>query len=139
MKKRSILTVILALAISVLALTACGKSEFSGNWEGEKKMTITAENASQNDYFMSGTLTVADGEQVVISANLTKGSVRVELIGVPEGQSIDSVPEMDGEPIMKADLKATDGASGTVPAGEYRVKTTCLEKATGTVLVEAKK
>ena len=139
MKKRSILTVILALAISVLALTACGKSEFSGNWEGEKKMTITAENASQNDYFMSGTLTVADGEQVVISANLTKGSVRVELIGVPEGQSIDSVPEMDGEPIMKADLKNKDGASGTVPAGDYMVKATCLEKATGTVLIEVKK
>ena len=139
MKRNHILTVILVLAISALALTACGKSEFSGNWEGEKKMTVTAVNASPNDYFMSGTLTVADGEQVAISANLTKGSVRVELIGVPAEQSIDSVPEMDGEPIMKADLKATDGASGTVPAGEYMVKATCLEKATGTVVIEAKK
>ncbi len=139
MKRNHILTVVLMLAISVLALTACGKSEFSGDWESEKKMTITAKNASEDGYFMTGTLTVAEGEQISISGDLKKGSIRVELIGAPAEQSIDSLPEMDGEPVMKADIKAADGASGTVPAGDYMVKATCLDKATGTVLIEVKK
>ena len=47
MKRNKILTAIIALMISALALTACGKSEFSGNWEGEKKMSITAEKAAK--------------------------------------------------------------------------------------------
>ena len=50
MKRNKILTVIIALVISALALTACGKSEFSGNWEGEKKMSITAEKAAKGDF-----------------------------------------------------------------------------------------
>ena len=106
MKRNKILTAIIALMISALALTACGKSEF---------------------------------EQIAIDANLTKGSIRVELLGAPAEQSADSLPVINEEPIMKADLKNKDGASGTVPAGDYMVKATCLEKATGTVLIEVKK
>ena len=61
MKRNKILTAIIALMISALALTACGKSEFSGNWEGEKKMSITAEKAAKGDFFMSGSLHVEEG------------------------------------------------------------------------------
>lgn len=139
MKRNKILTAIIALMISALALTACGKSEFSGNWEGEKKMSITAEKAAKGDFFMSGSLHVEEGEQIAIDANLTKGSIRVELLGAPAEQSADSLPVINEEPIMKADLKNKDGASGTVPAGDYMVKATCLEKATGTVMIEVKK
>ena len=63
----------------------------------------------------------------------------MELLGAPAEQSADSLPVINEEPIMKADLKNKDGASGTVPAGDYMVKATCLEKATGTVLIEVKK
>ena len=133
--KRTVFILLLAL----LMLAACGKSEFSGNWEGEKKMSITAEKAAKGDFFMSGSLHVEEGEQIAIDANLTKGSIRVELLGAPAEQSADSLPVINEEPIMKADLKNKDGASGTVPAGDYMVKATCLEKATGTVMIEVKK
>ena len=43
-------------------------------------MTITAQNADKDAFFMVGSLDVADGEQIDISANLTKGSVRVEIV-----------------------------------------------------------
>ena len=136
MKRMTSFTMIIALVLSMLVLTACGKSEFGLSENTEKKMTITAENADKDALFMVGSLEVADGEQIAITSNLTKGSVRVEIIGTPEEQSIDQIPDMNAEATLTADLKGTDSVSGTVEAGTYMLKATCLEKATGTVLVE---
>ena len=131
----------LAFILSILllaALTACGRSEFGPSENTEKKMTITAENAARDAFFMSGSLEVAAGEQIVITSDLAKGSIRVEIIEVPGEQSADKLPEMDGEAIITADLDSTESASGTVAAGWYMVKATCLERATGTVRIEVK-
>ena len=136
MKRMTSFTMIIALVLSMLVLTACGKSEFGLSENTEKKMTITAENADKDAFFMVGSLEVADGEQIAITSNLTKGSVRVEIVGTPEEQSIDQIPDMNAEATLTADLKSTDSVSGTVEAGTYMLKATCLEKATGTVLVE---
>ena len=136
MKRMTSFTMIIALVLSMLVLTACGKSEFGLSENTEKKMTITAENADKDAFFMVGSLEVADGEQIAITSNLTKGSVRVEIIGMPAEQSIDQIPDMNAEATLAADLKGTDSVSGTVEAGTYMLKATCLEKATGTVLVE---
>ena len=136
MKRMTSFTMIIALVLSMLVLTACGKSEFGLSENTEKKMTITAENADKDAFFMVGSLEVADGEQIAITSNLTKGSVRVEIVGTPEEQSIDQIPDMNAEATLAADLKSTDSVSGTVAAGTYMLKATCLEKATGTVLVE---
>ena len=136
MKRMTSFTMIIALVLSMLVLTACGKSEFGVSENTEKKMTITAENADKDAFFMVGSLEVADGEQIAITSNLTKGSVRVEIVGTPEEQSIDQIPDMNAEATLAADLKGTDSVSGTVEAGTYMLKATCLEKATGTVLVE---
>ena len=136
MKRMTSFTMIIALVLSMLVLTACGKSEFGLSENTEKKMTITAENADKDAFFMVGSLEVADGEQIAITSNLTKGSVRVEIVGTPEEQSIDQIPDMNAEATLTADLKSTDSVSGTVETGTYMLKATCLEKATGTVLVE---
>ena len=136
MKRMTSFTMIIALVLSMLVLTACGKSEFGLSENTEKKMTITAENADKDAFFMVGSLEVADGEQIAITSGLTKGSVRVEIVGTPEEQSIDQIPDMNAEATLTADLKGTDSVSGTVEAGTYMLKATCLEKATGTVLVE---
>ena len=136
MKRMTSFTMIIALVLSMLVLTACGKSEFGLSENTEKKMTITAENADKDAFFMVGSLEVADGEQIAITSSLTTGSVRVEIVGTPEEQSIDQIPDMNAEATLTADLKSTDSVSGTVAAGTYMLKATCLEKATGTVLVE---
>lgn len=136
MKRMTSFTMIIALVLSMLVLTACGKSEFGLSENTEKKMTITAENADKDSFFMVGSLEVADGEQIAITSNLTKGSVRVEIIGMPAEQSIDQIPDLNVEPTITSNLKSTDSVSGTVEAGTYMLKATCLEKATGTVLVE---
>ena len=136
MKRMTSFTMIIALVLSMLVLTACGKSEFGLSENTEKKMTITAENADKDALFMVGSLEVADGEQICITSGLTKGSVRVEIIGMPAEQSIDQIPDLNVEPTITSNLKSTDSVSGTVETGTYMLKATCLEKATGTVLVE---
>ena len=130
--RRSIL-ILLAL---LLALTACGRSEFGVSENTWKHMTVTARNADRDDFFMVGSLEVADDEQIVISAELAKGSVRVEIVASPAEQDVGGIPAMDGAAILTADLVRTDGASGTVPAGTYLLRATCLEKATGTVRID---
>ena len=104
MKNKSIvLIMILAL---MLTLTACGKSEFGLSENDGKHMTITARNADRDAFFMVGSLDVADGEQIEIAANLTKGSVRVEIVAGAGGQDI-----------------------------KYYLRATCLERATGTIQI----
>ena len=105
MKRMTSFTMIIALVLSMLVLTACGKSEFGLSENTEKKMTITAENADKDSFFMVGSLEVADGEQIAITSNLTKGSVRVEIIGMPAEQSIDQIPDLNVEPTITSNLK----------------------------------
>ncbi len=135
MKRSKAFTGIIVL-LAALLLTACGKSEFGLSENTEKRMTIMAENADKKAFFMVGSLEVEDGEEIVVSSNLKKGSIRVELVGTPAEQSIDHLPETDGEATMTAELTGTDGMSGTVPAGSYLLRATCLEKASGTIVIE---
>ncbi len=137
MNRGSITGMILALALASMLLTSCRKSEFGVSENTGKSITITAEQAEKDAFFMSGSLEVDDGEQITIKADLKKGSIRVDIVETPDTQSIDEIPDIDGEAIMTASLRTKDGASGTVPAGRYMVRAVCLEKATGTVQVTA--
>ena len=137
-KSRSAGSMIIAILILMLTLTACGKSEFGVSENTGKQMTVTAQNADKDALFMVGSLDVADGEQIVITSKLTKGSVRVEIVAASEKQSIDRLPDMNGEAIITADLESGDSVSGTVATGSYYLRATCLEKATGTILIEVK-
>ena len=138
MKRNNIFLTVIIFTLMVLMLAACGKSECSVTETTEKQMSIMAQNASKDSFFLSGGLEVADGEKVVITSGLKKGSVRVELIEVPGEQSIDELPDLNSEPRLSANLKASEETSGTLPAGSYMVRATCLEKTTGTVLIEIK-
>ena len=132
MKKLIAAALILALA---LTLTACGSS-FGLTENTEKRMTITAQRADKDAAFIVGALEVDEGEKIVITSDLAKGSVRVEIVGMADEQSADVLPDMDGEAIITANLEKTDAASGSVPAGSYLLRAVCLERATGTVQIE---
>ena len=94
---RKIFAVILAGVLSLLTLTACGTSEFGMTENTEKRMVITAERAAKDDFFLVGSLKVDEGEQITISSDLEKGSVRVEIFRWGEEQDADTLPET-GEP-----------------------------------------
>ncbi len=135
MKKFTVLAVILALVLCALTLTACEKSEFGLIASTEKHMTINARNAEKDDTFMLGTLEAGEGEQVTIVADLKSGSIRVELVAA-EMQDGGQLPETDGDAIITANLVRDESATGTLPAGSYLLRATCLEKATGTVEID---
>ena len=137
MKRVGIFTVVVGL--SFLILTACGTYEFSGDTDSSgKQATITAVNAGKDDFFVGGSLEVADGEEIVMTPSLTKGSIRVELFEAPGEQSAEEMPELDEEANITADLSGTDGASYTAPAGTYLLKAVCLDKTDGTIQIEVK-
>lgn len=137
-KSRSAGSMIIAILILMLTLTACGKSEFGVTENTGKQITVTAHDADKGASFMVGSLDVAEGEQIVITSKLTKGSVRVDIVASSEEQSIDKLPDMNGEAIITADLESGDSVSGTVATGSYYLRAACLEKATGTILIEVK-
>ena len=131
--------VVFLLAVSMLTLSSCGKSEFGVTDNTGKLMSIKAERADKGDFFMLGSLEVDDGEMIEITSNLSKGSVKVEIIEVEEEQSIDVLPDFNNkEAIITANTRSTDKVSRTVNAGNYMLRATCIEKATGTVQVEVK-
>lgn len=129
---------IAALALSAMMLAGCGKAEFGVTENTEKKMVITAENADKDDMIMSGSLAVGEGEQAAITSELTKGEVCVELFLQPEEQSMEEVAVPEGEPVLKANLKPGESASADMQEGSYIVRATCLDKASGTVVIEVK-
>ena len=109
---RKIFAVILAGVLSLLTLTACGKSQFGLTENTEKRMVITAERAAKDDFFLVGSLKVDEGEQITISSDLEKGSVRVEIFRWGEEQDADTLPETGGEATLTANLNAFEKVNG---------------------------
>lgn len=131
MKKR--IAVILSLALSVLLLAACGKSEFGVIQNDPDRIVISAENAEKDAFFVTGTLEAAEGQQIVAAADLEKGSIRVEIYAAPEGEeSVNELTDL-GDALLTGDLKADERFEGGMAAGSYLVKAICLERATGSV------
>ena len=128
----AILTMLLLAGI----LGGCGKSEFRLSENTAKQMTIEAENAAKGAYFMVGALEAEAGDQIVITSDLSKVSVRVEIVGTPGTQKMEDVPDVNGKVVISTDLSGTEVTSDTVQAGSYILEATCLQKATGTVLIE---
>ena len=135
MKRNRLFAVILALALSALLLAGCGKSEFGVIQNDPDRIVISAENADKDAFFVTGTLEVAENQQIVAAADLEKGSIRVEIYAAPE--NVETVSELTdlGDAILTGNLGAGESVSGTVDAGSYLVKAICLEKATGSVEV----
>ena len=138
MKKRSYFIFAVLMILAMMALTACGGT-LSIDCSNEKAVHVEAENADKDDWVVTGSLTVEEGETISFTANMEKGEIRFELFGTAEEQSIDELPE---EPTGEADTSfvasGTDSMSVTnVAAGSYMIKATVTEKATGTVDITA--
>ena len=126
------------LLAGAMFMMGCAKSEFLVSENTGKRMTISAANASKDAMFSVDSLEVDEGEQIVIAASLTKGSIQVSIIAEPEEQSAEVLPDRSGDAVITANLKNTDSVSGTVAPGTYAMEAVCLEKASGTVMIEVK-
>ena len=133
MKRLLSIVAVTVLAVSMLAMVSCGGSDFSGIVDSDKDMTINAVNAGTGEYFVTGTLVVDEGEQIAIDTALEKGEITVEFIGSAEEESIDELPELDGDATYTAYLSGTNSQAVSFGAGSYMVKVTATERATGTI------
>ena len=133
MKRFISIIAIMALAVSMLAMTSCSKREFSGSVDSDKSMTINAVKADAGDYFVTGSLVVEEDEQVAIETNLESGAITVEFIKSEGEQDIEELPELDGEATYTAFLDGTNSQAVSFGAGTYMIKPTVTEKATGTI------
>lgn len=136
MKRRCRYALTAALILLMAVMSACGKSYFGVAENTGKRMLISATNAGKDSYFMSGSLTVEEGEKITASADLSKGQIRVEIYLETGEQSMDQMPRLEEDPVLAGDLKGGESLSGSVPAGTCMVKAACLEKASGTVTIE---
>ena len=133
---RRILPALLVVLLFALLLSACGKSEFALVQNEPKAMTLKAENAAKDSFFLSGTLEVAEGEQVVIASDLKKGEIKIELLSADGSDDINTLPDVNGEAVVMFKARSTDRQAHELAAGGYLLRATCLEKASGTVQIE---
>ena len=129
--------IVAVLVMAMLAMNACSKNTLVMNSESEKSMTVEVTKAATGDFALTGSLEVAEGEQVVMTQNMEKGEVLIELYGTPAEQSAEEMPDIEGgEPVMKLNADGAGSMSGTLPAGSYMVKATVIKKASGTVQID---
>ncbi len=136
MKKLMYFALAAVLAVSMLAMTACSGGSLVAEAESEKSITITTDKATEDQQITTGTLEVGEGEKAVLSADLEAGKIKIELFAAPD-ESMEEIPELDGEAVFWAELGTQDSTSGTLNAGGYMIRVTPTEKATGTVKIEA--
>jgi len=132
MKRKTAFAVLAAVLLAALTLAACARAEFRLTENTGTRMTITAKNAEKDSFFTAGALEVADNGQIVISSGIEKGVVRVEIAPEPEGE----LSAAESGAILTANVSSGNRFAGTVPAGRYLLRATCLEKASGTVRIE---
>ena len=138
MKKRSCFIIAFIMILAVMALTACGGT-LSIDCSNEKAVHVEAKNADKDDWVVTGSLTVEEGETISFTANMEQGEIKLELFGTAEEQSIDELPEEPaGEAVATFVASGMDSMSATnAAAGSYMIKATVTEKATGTVDITA--
>ena len=138
-KKTIALAAAAVLALSMIA-TGCGKVEESSitmDMSDEKVATIEFSNAGEDEFVQGGYLRVEEGEGIEVTSELNDGGkVLIGFIATDGDQSMDELPDMDTTSEMTISGTATQGA--TFESGDYDLKITVLDKATGTVTLSVK-
>lgn len=136
MKKRTIL-MIACVAALVIGFAGCGKSNFGLVVNEDLNIEITAENAGKDMTGATGTFTVGEGDDVKIEPNFEKGKVLVEFY--PTGDSDENADAEaftpKGKPEFDVEVSGTEPIECGFAAGDYMVRATVLEKASGIAVI----
>ena len=115
MRKQIALTLITILSVLLLASCETSKSEFTSNALNDAQVTFSAETAEEEASLTAGPLVLEKAGSIAASADLTEGSIRVEIFKAAEGEDA----ETEGEAIMTGDLINGESATGTFEPGRY--------------------
>ena len=133
--------VILLMALLVLCLSGCKKSNFGVRVNEDMNVEINAENASNDMFGAASGFEVAEGQKVYIEPALTKGeiSVRINAVSLTD---IDAKPEELLEAVTGTDntvldlkINGIETSEYELEPGTYSVSANVLTKADGKVII----
>ena len=137
MKKITAVLLIAVLLLSSLSFSGCGKKEPVVTENTGKLIVIEAKRASEGNFLVTGTLEVADGEKIAITSRLKKGEIKIEILSLDGLDDSSTVPDLNGAGvIMIGNMVPGNAMSGTMEPGDYMLRATVTEKATGTINIE---
>ena len=133
MKKFFTLIVLTVFAMAMF-MTSCQSSDFAVVSNDINDFSITAENAGDDMSGTSGTLEITDEDEVVVTPALEKGEITIEFLDASGLDDPEEVPDVDAlEAVATVTVSGNEETVVGVKAGNYLVKATGGEKATGTV------
>ena len=135
MKKFSKILIGAMLVAAMVLMASCG-AEFGLTENTGKAMTVNAKRAAKDSMFVVGVLDVEEGEAISVTSDLEKGEVNLDFLLSENGEYIDEIPDYDGEPVFVVKAAPGVSSSGSLEKGEYYMRATVTEKATGTIKIE---
>ncbi len=84
---------------------------------------------------MTGTLEVDEGEQIIITSEMTKGSIKLDFINTEGNDDIEKLPEIGNEAQLTVEASGSQINTCGIEEGDYMLKAEVTEKATGTVTI----
>lgn len=137
--KKYLALVAIAALVSAMFLTACSSSEFATvSDENGKSMIITATNAGTDSSSISGSLIVGDNDEIIIESSLEEGSIQLDFLSGEDFDDMEDVPSGEVDSLLEAVVGPGETQTCEISSGEYMVKVSVLEKATGSVNVTIK-
>ena len=123
MKKITAVLLIAVLLLSSLSFSGCGKKELVVTENTGKLIVIEAKRASEGNFFVTGTLEVADGEKIAITSGLKKGEIKIEILSLDGLDDSSTVPDLNGAGVIMIGNMAP-----AMPCQElWNPETICLE------------
>lgn len=138
MKKKSIFISLMILTLAMFVMVSCGGgTTLSADVQGEDHIVITADKAADGDFLQTGSLVVGADQQITIDSQLDPGAIQLEFISTEGMDDIEEIPE-GSEALYTAAVNGIESQAVSFGEGEYMVRVTVTEKATGTVDIVVK-
>lgn len=137
MKKK--LRALVLIVCVALIFAGCSKNEFTMDSSEENVVRIKAKNAGKDDWVVSGSLEVKEGQKVTLEYDLEKGALNIILIpggGIDEDTAITEIVEdLSDENGYSTVIRGTDTGWLELPPDIYYVKVIAEERATGSAVL----
>ena len=139
--RKNVKTVILLLTTALL-LTFCGcsKSNFSVAVKEDNTAEIKAEQSTKDMFGGAGTMTVKEGEKLVVESNLEKGSIKIHFAQMSEASEIavstvsEIIPD-ENDSALEITISGKETSEYDIDPGDYFISATVLEKANGEIKI----
>lgn len=139
MKKNSIFVSLMILALAMFVMVSCGGgTTLSADVQGEDHIVITADKAAEGDFLQTGSLIVGADQQIVIDSQLDPGAIQLDFISGEGLDDIEGVPEEPDSVAYTANVSGVESQAVSFGEGEFMVRVTVTEKASGTVDITVK-